>query len=74
MTLPQICNAVDKERSTVQVSIRTIRNSGVSQLNLSDLEKKLVQTAINEEIEILLRQQPKFKLSNVSEEFRKKVL
>ncbi|MGZ3745506.1 MAG: hypothetical protein ACXVBQ_16700 [Pseudobdellovibrionaceae bacterium] len=74
MTVPKICGVVGKSRSIVEVSIRTIRNSGVSQMNLTDSEKKSIETAIKEEIEKLLREQKNFKLSRVSDEFRKKVL
>jgi hypothetical protein len=70
-TTPEICRAVGKARTAVQASIRTIRNCGVSRLNLTDLEKITVQNAINEEIAVLSRHQRKFKLSRVSDEFRK---
>ncbi|MGZ3749579.1 MAG: hypothetical protein ACXVCD_19735 [Pseudobdellovibrionaceae bacterium] len=68
MTVPKICGVVGKSRSIVEVSIRTIRNSGVSQMNLTDSEKKSIETAIKEEIEKLLREQKNFKLSRVSDE------
>ncbi len=51
MTIPKICNAFSMSRSTIQVSIRTIRKSGISKLNLSEEEKKLIESAIKEEIE-----------------------
>jgi len=51
MTVPEICNALCKSRSTVQVSIRTIRNNGVLLLNLKDFEKNLIEKEINREIE-----------------------
>ena len=50
LTIPQICNAVAKSRSTIQVSIRTIRNNGMSQMNFSDSEKITLQDAISKEI------------------------
>jgi hypothetical protein len=51
-----------------------MRNSGISQLDLTDSEKIIVQNAINAEIEKLSREQKNFKLSQVSDEFRKKIL
>lgn len=51
MTIEEICNALGKARSTIQVSIRTIRNSGVSLLNLKDFEKNLIEMEIDREIE-----------------------
>lgn len=51
MTIPEICNALHKSRSTFQVSIRTLRNSGLSLLNLNDFEKNLIETEIIREIE-----------------------
>ncbi len=74
MTIPKICNALGWSRSVVQVSIRTMRNSGISQLGLTDSEKIIVQNTINAEIEKLAREQKNFKLSQVSDEFRKKTL
>jgi hypothetical protein len=71
MSLPQICKTLQWSRSTVQVSIRTIRNCGVSKMNLEEFEKISIQEAINDEIEVLLRQQKNFRLSSVSSEFRK---
>jgi hypothetical protein len=41
---------------------------------LSDSEKIIVQNTINSEIEKLAREQKNFKLSQVSDEFRKKAL
>ena len=40
----------DKSRSTVQVSIRTLRNSIISQMNFTESEKILIESAIFEEI------------------------
>ena len=74
MTIPKICNALGWSRSTIQVSIRTLRNCGVSQLDLTDSEKIIVQNAINVEIENLAKEQKNFKLADVSAEFRKKAL
>ena len=51
MTIPEICNALHKSRSTVQVSIRTLRNSGVSLLNLKEFEKNSIEMEMNREIE-----------------------
>ena len=66
MSIPEICRVVGKARSVVQVSIRTIRNSGISELNLKDLEKKTIKAAINEEIALLMKQQPNFRPSDVN--------
>ena len=74
MTIPKICNALGWSRSTVQVSIRTLRNCGVSQMNLTDFEKITVQNGINAEIEKLIKEQKNFKTSEVSWGFRKKAL
>ena len=74
MTIPKICSALGWSRSVVQVSIRTMRNGGISQLNLEEFEKITVQNAINQEIEKLAKEQKNFKLSEVSDEFRKKAL
>jgi hypothetical protein len=71
MSLPQICKTLQWSRSTVQVSIRTIRNCGVSKMNLEEFEKISIQEAINDEIEVLLRQQKNFRLNSVSSEFGK---
>ncbi len=51
MTIPKICNAFGMSRSTIQASIRTMRKSGISKLNLTEEEKKLIESAIREEIE-----------------------
>ena len=72
MTIPKICNALGWSRSVVQVSIRTLRNSGVSQMNLTDSEKITIENAINEEIEKLIREQKNFKPSEVNWGLRKK--
>ena len=74
MTIPKICNALGWSRSVVQVSIRTLRNCGKSQLDLTNSEKIIVQNAINAEIEKLIKEQKNFKLSELSSEFRKKDL
>ena len=74
MTIPKICNALGWSRSVVQVSIRTLRNCGISQLDLTDSEKIIAQNAIYAEIEKLAKEQTNFKLSEISSEFRKKVL
>lgn len=51
-----------------------MRNSGISRLNLEEFEKITIQNAINQEIEKLAKEQKNFKLSEVSDEFRKKAL
>ncbi len=65
MTIPKICNALGWSRSAVQVSIRTLRNCGVSQMNLTDSEKITIQNGINREIEKLVREQKNFKHDGV---------
>ena len=50
LTIPQICNAVAKSRSTIQVSIRTIRNNGVLHMKFSESERKIIEKSIIEEI------------------------
>lgn len=50
MKLAAICHALGKSRSTVQVSIRTLRNSLISQMNFTDSEIILIEKAIFEEI------------------------
>ena len=50
MKLTEICHALAKSRSTVQVSIRTLRNSLISQMNFTHSEKILIESAIFEEI------------------------
>lgn len=74
MTIPKLCNALGWSRSTIQVSIRTLRNSGISRMNLEEFEKITIQNAINREIEHLAKEQKNFKLNLVSTEFRKKAL
>ena len=74
MTIPKICNALGWSRSVIQVSIRTLRNSGISQLDLTDPEKIMVQNAINAKIKKLAKDQKNFKLGDVWGEFRKKLL
>jgi len=51
MPLSKISNVFGMSRTTVQVSIRTMRKSGISKLNLTEEEKKMVESAIKEEIE-----------------------
>ena len=74
MTIPKICNALGWSRSVLQLSILTMRNRGISKLNLEEFEKITIQNAINQEIEKLAKEQKNFKLSQVSDEFRKKAL
>lgn len=51
MTILEICNALVKSRSTVQVRIRTLRNGGTSLLKLKEFEKNLIEMEIDREIE-----------------------
>lgn len=73
MKIPEICNALGRSRSTIQVSIRTLRNSGVLQLNLEESEKKLIQNGINAEIEKLIREQAQFKLNSADQRVRRRI-
>lgn len=63
MTLTEICKHFVKRRSTIQVSLRTLRNGGISQLNLTEFEQASIKNAINAELEWLMRTQRKSKLS-----------
>lgn len=49
----ELCQIFGLRRTAINRSIRTLRNSGVSQLNLEESDKKLIQSRINEEIEKL---------------------
>ena len=71
MTLSKICQKVGMARSAVQVSTRTIRNCGISGLNLSDSEKKLIEIEMNREIEKFEREQPNFRKSKAARDSRK---
>ena len=66
MTIAEICTHFGKRRSTIQVSIRTLRNCGVSQLILTDFEKNSVMIAINEEIQKLIQNQRKFNIQSIA--------
>ncbi len=50
MKLAEICHALSKSRSTVQVNIRTLRSSSISQMNFTESEKILIESAIFKEI------------------------
>ena len=45
-TTPEICRILGECRSTVRLSSRTIRNSGLSGLNLTEFEKIIVKNQI----------------------------
>ena len=60
MTLSKICSEFGVSRSTVQISIRTLRNCGILQLDLKEFEKITVQNAMNEEIKQLTAINPHF--------------
>tara|TARA_B110001454_G_scaffold183141_1_gene178080 strand:- start:11616 stop:11774 length:159 start_codon:yes stop_codon:yes gene_type:complete len=49
MTIPKIYNAMGRSLPAVQVSIQTIRNCGVSHMNLEEFEKISIQESINRE-------------------------
>lgn len=74
MTIPKICNALGRSRSAVQVSIRTIRNCGVSRMNLEEFEKISIQESINREIAKLIKEQKQFKLNSTTSRLRKKAI
>lgn len=46
LTIPEISKELNRSRVHIRRSIRTLRNSGLSQLNLTDLEKIKIETAI----------------------------
>lgn len=50
LTIPEICKELNRSRVHIRRSIRTLRNSGISQLNLTDLEKIQIKTAMVLEI------------------------
>jgi len=70
MTTPEIAAELGWGRTAVQDSVRTIRKNGISKLNLTVAEKKVVRKAIKEEIAVLRKTQPRFKSADVSTEFR----
>lgn len=47
LTIPEICKELNRSRVHIRRSIRTLRNGGISQLNLTDLEKMQIETAMN---------------------------
>ncbi len=71
MTTPEIATELGWGRTAVQDSVRTIRKNGLSRLNLTISEKKLVRAAIKAEIPEL-KIQPKFKLADLNNEFKRK--
>ena len=71
MTIPEISQKIHLSRSAVQVSIRTIRKAGISQLNLEDFEKIIIENEIKSEIQkFLLEQAKNFTIETVHESFR----
>ena len=44
MKTPELCGVFGKRRSAIRQSIRTLRNSGLSELNLTELEKNSIKT------------------------------
>jgi phage regulator Rha-like protein len=51
MKTPELCGVFGKRRSAIRQSIRTLRNSGLSELNLTELEKNSIETQIMKENE-----------------------
>ncbi len=74
MTLPEICQEISLGRSAVQVSIRTIRKVGISQLNLTEFEKITVESEIKREVQKFTQEQKNFSLHEVHESFRMEVV
>ena len=74
MSIPEICREKGVCRSTIQVSIRTIRNCGISGLNFKEFEKITVENAINEEIKKLTKQTEKPNKKSSLNDFGKKAL
>jgi hypothetical protein len=46
MKTPALCGVFGKRRSTIRQGIRTLRKCGISELNLTENEKKLVEKQI----------------------------
>ena len=46
---PELCGVFGKRRSAIRQSIRTLRNSGLSELNLTKVEKNIVESKIMDE-------------------------
>ena len=46
MKTPELCGVFGKRRSAIRQSIRTLRNSGLSGLNLTELEKNSIESQI----------------------------
>ena len=46
MNTPELCGVFGKRRSAIRQSIRTLRNSGLSGLNLTKLEKISIESQI----------------------------
>ena len=44
MKTPELCGVFGKRRSAIRQSIRTLRNSGLSGLNLTKVEKNIIKT------------------------------
>ena len=51
MKTPELCRVFGKRRSAIRQSIRTLRNSGLSELNLTELEKNSIESQIKLEDE-----------------------
>jgi hypothetical protein len=49
---PEICRIMDKSRSCVRASTRTLRKAGISELNLSPDERKLIEIQLIDEAAI----------------------
>lgn len=45
-SVPEICNLFGKRRSAIKLSIRTIRNSELSELNLTEVERNTIEKQI----------------------------
>jgi hypothetical protein len=47
--LPELCQVFGLRRTAINRSLRTLRNSGLSELNLTDEERKVIQKQLKEE-------------------------
>ena len=49
MKTSELCNVFGRRRSAIRQSIRTLRNSGFSELNLTKVEKDIIESQIKRE-------------------------
>lgn len=71
MTIPEICQKISLGRSAVQVSIRTIRKAGISQMNLEEFEKIAIESEIKREVQKFATEQShNFNINEIHKSFR----